>query len=159
VWGSDSAPHSCHSQVLRDKIFEFGVKDGLWPAAARCGRGSQRPFNLGGRLRDGSAPGPSGRGWQLSGAHAKTRTRPVPDGDIGPLPDILICGCGGALSPPFDPGQVPPPSPFSDHDYPMHGGHTCGASRAGRSEVAHWRPQGPTGAARIHLPRLLAAPA
>jgi hypothetical protein len=32
-YGSDSAPETCHSQVLRDKNFERAVKDGLWPAA------------------------------------------------------------------------------------------------------------------------------
>jgi hypothetical protein len=32
-YGSDSAPETCHSQVLRDKNFERAVKDGLWPVA------------------------------------------------------------------------------------------------------------------------------
>jgi hypothetical protein len=32
-WGSDSAPGTCHSQVLRKEIFERAVEDGLWPVA------------------------------------------------------------------------------------------------------------------------------
>lgn len=29
--GSDSAPGTCHSQALRDRIFKRALKDGLWP--------------------------------------------------------------------------------------------------------------------------------
>jgi hypothetical protein len=34
-WYSDSAPQTCRSQVLRDKIFERACNDGLWPISLK----------------------------------------------------------------------------------------------------------------------------
>ena len=35
-WHSDFAPETCHSSVLRHKILERTVKDGLWPSPGTC---------------------------------------------------------------------------------------------------------------------------